>query len=582
MTRLRLLLLSCAALYAIFIARTLFLVNGVLYATLFDDAMISMRYARNLAGGAGLVWNPGGERVQGYTNPGWTFMMAGIHALGTPARLASLVVMIVAAAILVALTAATYRLARRLVADESIALGAAALTGFAYAVVYWSLRGMEVGLLALLLVLATSSSIDFARSERPRDLVMTAVALLMALWTRPDALVPSLIIGLYLIVAAPRRWRVLALVGVLVAVTGVAGPLAFGKWYYGSALPNTYYLKLGGISLRARIVRGLPALVVLLLRGLAALLVPAGVLFTGAARPLRRSARELLLLGAIVAAQCGYSVYVGGDAWEWMGYANRYIATVMPLAAVLAACGLGVLTEPAARRRMTPVFVALVMLHAVLLVYLLRSNRAVDVPFVDMYARRPEAVVTAIAAAALALVILTARTFARGSFAMTCALVWLIVNALPAGRWIGENAFVVPEDQRAAEVGLLFDETLAPDATFAVSWAGSTPYFADRTAVDLLGKSDPVIAHMPPVIPEFVPGHNRWDLRYSIGQLRPDLACNLPRRPGELAYLASQTYHSIGSTCFVRPGAHLDEARLAAGLARLDATGTLMAAAETR
>src|SRR5688572_32154475 len=36
------------------------------YFCLFDDAMISLRYAWNLAHGDGLVWNPG-ERVEGTT-----------------------------------------------------------------------------------------------------------------------------------------------------------------------------------------------------------------------------------------------------------------------------------------------------------------------------------------------------------------------------------------------------------------------------------------------------------------------------------------------------------------------------------
>jgi hypothetical protein len=35
---------------------------------LFDDAMVSMRYAENVVQGHGPVWNPG-ERVEGYTNP---------------------------------------------------------------------------------------------------------------------------------------------------------------------------------------------------------------------------------------------------------------------------------------------------------------------------------------------------------------------------------------------------------------------------------------------------------------------------------------------------------------------------------
>ena len=47
-----------------------------------DDAYISFRFARNLAEGHGLVWNIGGERVEGYTNALWVFLLAGIHVTG--------------------------------------------------------------------------------------------------------------------------------------------------------------------------------------------------------------------------------------------------------------------------------------------------------------------------------------------------------------------------------------------------------------------------------------------------------------------------------------------------------------------
>ena len=52
---------------ALFILRTSFVIGGERYFSLFDDEMISMRYARNLAHGYGLIWNPGGERVEGCT-----------------------------------------------------------------------------------------------------------------------------------------------------------------------------------------------------------------------------------------------------------------------------------------------------------------------------------------------------------------------------------------------------------------------------------------------------------------------------------------------------------------------------------
>src|SRR5215471_13513339 len=47
-----------------------------------DDAYISFRFARNLAEGYGLVWNIGGEPVEGYTDPLWVFLLSGVCRLG--------------------------------------------------------------------------------------------------------------------------------------------------------------------------------------------------------------------------------------------------------------------------------------------------------------------------------------------------------------------------------------------------------------------------------------------------------------------------------------------------------------------
>ena len=49
---------------------TWFMMSGV---EAIDDAYISLRYARNLVSGTGLVYNPG-EYVQGYTNFLWVML----------------------------------------------------------------------------------------------------------------------------------------------------------------------------------------------------------------------------------------------------------------------------------------------------------------------------------------------------------------------------------------------------------------------------------------------------------------------------------------------------------------------------
>ena len=567
--QLRIVIAVSAAFYATFIVRSLFRIDGVLHATLFDDAMISMRYARNLADGQGLVWNPGGAAVQGFTNPAWTLIMAAVHAMGAPPRLASLAIMILGTVILIALAAATFRLARLITEDDGVAVAAAACTAAGYGLVFWTLRGMEVGLLALLLTIAARAAIGYARDGRDRDLLPFGAALVAALWTRPDALIPAVVLIGYLLWHAPRGRRGVLVTGCVVAALGVATPQLLSRWDYGDALPNTYYLKLGGTSLTQRFGRGLASLLSVSARSLAPALLAA---LPALAWPsTSRQRRELVLLAAVVAAQCAYSVSVGGDAWEWMGYANRYIATVTGFLAILAAAGVRAIVRKGAMAPPAVVVVALIGLHLAVVVYLFRINRGLDITADDIYHGNGRVGMSAVLVVAGILACLWMAT-ARRSFAAWCAVFWLLSNGMATSRWVLKNAAIVYADHNAAREGLLFRETLAPEATLALSSAGSIPYFAERTTIDLLGKNDRVIAHMAPVIPEFVPGHNKWNLRYSIGELRPDLACTLPRRPGDTEYLWELGYHSIGASCFVRPDARLDEPRLTAGLAVLDGT----------
>ena len=65
------LLIILFSLYAaIFIYRTSFVIGGERYFSLFDDAMVSMHYARNFVEGRGLVFNAA-EYAEGYTNFLW-------------------------------------------------------------------------------------------------------------------------------------------------------------------------------------------------------------------------------------------------------------------------------------------------------------------------------------------------------------------------------------------------------------------------------------------------------------------------------------------------------------------------------
>ena len=52
----------------------------------------------------------------------------------------------------------------------------------------------------------------------------------------------------------------------------------------------------------------------------------------------------------IFVAQIGYATYVGGDAWEWMLYANRYMCVGMPALIVLVAVVLVARSSTTTRR----------------------------------------------------------------------------------------------------------------------------------------------------------------------------------------------------------------------------------------
>src|SRR6476660_6300235 len=60
--------LTALAFYALFVFRTSFTIGGTRYFVLFEDAMISMRYARHVADGHGFVWNIGEAPIEGFTN----------------------------------------------------------------------------------------------------------------------------------------------------------------------------------------------------------------------------------------------------------------------------------------------------------------------------------------------------------------------------------------------------------------------------------------------------------------------------------------------------------------------------------
>jgi arabinofuranosyltransferase len=493
---LALLLAAAAACYAIFIARTAFRIGGITYFTLVDDAMISMRYAQHLARGFGLVWNIGQAPVEGFTNPAWVLLMTVLHLLPIPTSKVSLAVMIGSAAILLANLVLVYKICERLrPASRLTPLLAAGITAFYLPLIFWALRGMEVGLLVLLI--DGSLLLTLQPGGRWSEALVLGLLLSLAVLTRLDALIQVFIILGYLIIRrSPAKSFLLP---ILLVVLTTAAILIFQRAYFGDFLPNTYYQKMAGAALWERVRNGL---LMFAQHALWDTTLPAALAFIGLIvyRDLRRS--EILLLTALFAAQCAYSVWVGGDYAEAeVDAANRFITQGMP---------------------------------ALIILFSLALDRVLSDPRLHFNGRPAMHAAAAVAFSLLTLLVISGRP-------------WLA--------WSHDNAPLLQADIRRTRLGLFLAKYTSPAAVIAVHAAGQIPYYSGRTTIDLLGLNDPVIAKGPVTGP-FYPGHDKWNYPYSILQLRPDLiADNWIRLPAFMKEVSE--YRRLDNGIYVRRDSRL-------------------------
>jgi hypothetical protein len=238
---------------AFFIFKTSFLFEGERYFVLFDDAMISMRYARNLAGGVGPVWNPG-ERVEGYTNPLWVVYMSIFHLFPIPASKTSLFIQVSGAITVVISLLFVKKIAESLTNNQLVPLLSVVLTAFYLPVNTWALEGMEVGVLVMLLNIAVWGALRTFSENR--FWIWMYVLLGISTLIRFDMIVSYLtILGSMVISDSPNRKSHL-FVGGGILFFFIFSQTIFRVAYFGEFLPNTYYLKMTGAPLFLRLKRG--------------------------------------------------------------------------------------------------------------------------------------------------------------------------------------------------------------------------------------------------------------------------------------------------------------------------------------
>ncbi|EOD65817.1 hypothetical protein [Amycolatopsis vancoresmycina] len=365
------------------------LLHQLLFATVTEDALVTFRYAQNIADGNGPVFNPG-ERVEGYTNFLWLVLIALPRAaFGADVRTTAIVLGVLAALGCVLLSCF---LVNRTVAAATpdgaeprpaIGVAAAVLTASAGGLAVYGASGSEVPLFVLL-VLAVGYSLA---ARRP---VVAGVLVAFAVMTSPEGLVVGVLAGLWLAGAALKRkhtWW--APVGYLLgALVFLIPRLAWRATFYQHFLPAPLAAKLGaplGAQLAAGwpylsgfalahqgfLLLGLVAAVALLLRRTDAVEAPNAAAASRVARPQERTgtateARALIgLLFATAVGLAAAAVVTGGDP----GPSWRLLAPVPPLLAVGALAAYGVLTaglagKPSPRPKPSPAGTRLVPVAA--------------------------------------------------------------------------------------------------------------------------------------------------------------------------------------------------------------------------
>jgi hypothetical protein len=297
--------------------------GGERYFSLGDDAMISMRYARNFAAGHGLVWNAGEPPVEGYTNLLWVLMMTLVHAFPLPTSKTSLPVEALNVSLLLANLFVIRRVAADLGAGPAASAGAALLTALYYPLTAWSMSGAELALLVPALGVAVVAALRGLSAGRFSSAPYWILGAAMLVRFDVAAVYVGLLAAMTIADPENRARHLKYGIGVLALFAGAQ--TVFRLSYYGEWLPNTYYLKMTGYPILWRVAWGV--------RGLAGFVWHHLLLvLTLAAIGTYQTRSRGMIVATVVAAQFAYAAYIGPSD-------NRFTTLVVPLVFALAAVG---------------------------------------------------------------------------------------------------------------------------------------------------------------------------------------------------------------------------------------------------
>lgn len=417
-----------------------------------DDSYISMRYASNLASGYGLVFNPGGARIEGYTN----LLLVLIESVLIRAGVQTLwlVKLLLTGFGLAVLATITWYGWQRLGGDADektfrwLPAIATLLTATSSPFILWTVGGLETILFVLFVCIGAVGYLLFLGGRlRGSKVLLVDLAFVVATLTRPEGLLFWVAtLGHTLGIGLIRRGKSLTRVRVAGILSGLTLLASYGLWklnYFGQLLPATYLAKQPQLRFGTFVLGGKRLLGFLAINGnfFLCLLIVVGLMF--AVR--RRIAIE---------APLWYLVALGGV----------YLAYVLSL-------GFQIAMDDAYR-----FYVPLIPVMSLLLFELTLAFRT-DI-------KRNQS--AWMAGCLVAIVLLIPLRFDDLWSAWQFDLNWGVFRYQVAARDIASGLH-----QGHIALGRWLREHASSDATIVLSDAGAIPYFSGLRTIDTWSLTDP-------------------------------------------------------------------------------------------
>jgi len=457
-----------------------------------DDSFIFFRYAKNISNGEGIVYNPGGERVEGFTSFLWMAILALFYKLGINidilARLFGCIIGVVNLIFV-------QKICKFLQIKYLLSLLAITLNlGF---MIWNCATGMDFALYSLLLTIFYYSFI-----KKSKNLLLLSSILLSL--CRPEGLVYVFVgFGFLFLENLKKRDEQKKNIIIIMMFSMAIGIYFILKYlYFGFFLPNTYYAKVGGFSIQS-ILNGCLYIfrffshywiiwffvIFLLWDYLKA--------FKNKKFKEKKFSREILFLMIILLSNMTIYTLTGGDHFA----SYRQIQVCYPLLAIVFSLGFFEFVKKYSDYRNKKsfsnqaeikvlIFLSILNICIYFVIYFLSKGKTFFISLNQHYGMTYIVTTSVIALSAMAL---SRNKIIEKKKVALVLIVFLFLAVIYKKPYLIDHEFEISRQGKI--FGQYIDENFPQNVKIAVYTAGALPYYANRYCIDTLGLNDVRIAH---------------------------------------------------------------------------------------